>query len=85
MDGAKVGYVFTFRDIGERRQTEAKLQHDAMHDVLTGLPNRALFMDRLNLALARRVRRPSRAAACCFSISTASRKSTTYWDTPRAM
>ncbi len=51
---ARVGYVYTFRDIGERTETEDKLQHDAMHDVLTGLPNRALFMDRLNQSLARR-------------------------------
>ncbi|MGH9598562.1 MAG: PAS domain S-box protein, partial [Terracidiphilus sp.] len=57
VDGAKVGRVLTFRDIGERRQTEAKLQHDALHDVLTGLPNRALFTDRLALALSRRSRR----------------------------
>ncbi len=57
VDGAKVGYVFTFRDIGEHKQTEEKLQHDAMHDVLTGLPNRALFLDRLNLTLSRRMRR----------------------------
>ena len=67
VDGAKVGYVFTFRDIGERKQTEAKLQHDAMHDVLTGLPNRALFLDRLNLALApARCAVPTRVAACCY-------------------
>jgi diguanylate cyclase (GGDEF)-like protein/PAS domain S-box-containing protein len=58
VDGGKVGYVFTFRDIGEHKETEAKLQHDAMHDVLTGLPNRALFLDRLSLALSRRARRP---------------------------
>lgn len=58
VDGGKVGYVFTFRDIGELKQTEAKLQHDAMHDVLTGLPNRALFLDRLNLTLTRRLRHP---------------------------
>jgi diguanylate cyclase (GGDEF)-like protein/PAS domain S-box-containing protein len=55
---AKVGYVFTFRDIGEHKQAEEQLQHDAMHDVLTGLPNRALFLDRLNLTLSRRMRRP---------------------------
>jgi diguanylate cyclase (GGDEF)-like protein/PAS domain S-box-containing protein len=58
VDGARVGYVFTFRDIGEHKLTESKLQHDAMHDVLTGLPNRALFLDRLNLAFSRRLRHP---------------------------
>lgn len=58
VDDAKLGYVFTFRDIGERKETEQRLQHDAMHDVLTGLPNRALFLDRLNLTLSRRMRRP---------------------------
>jgi diguanylate cyclase (GGDEF)-like protein/PAS domain S-box-containing protein len=57
VDAAQVGHVFTFRDIGEHKETEAKLEHDAMHDMLTGLPNRALFMDRLTLALNRRVRR----------------------------
>ena len=51
VNGAKAGYVFSFRDIGERKQIEAKLQFDAMHDVLTGMPNRALFLDRLSLAL----------------------------------
>ena len=55
--GEKAGYVLTYRDIGERKQVEAKLQHDAMHDVLTGLPNRALFQDRVTLALSRRARR----------------------------
>jgi diguanylate cyclase (GGDEF)-like protein/PAS domain S-box-containing protein len=57
VNGEKAGNVLTYRDIGERKQVEAKLQHDAMHDVLTGLPNRALFQDRLSIALARRSRR----------------------------
>ncbi len=66
VDGAKVGYVFTFRDIGDVKQTEAKLQHDAMHDVLTGLPNRALFLDRLNLTLTRRLRHPDNGCGVLY-------------------
>ncbi len=66
VDGARVGYVFTFRDIGEHRQTEEKLQHDAMHDVLTGLPNRALFLDRVNLTLNRRLRDPEHGCGVLY-------------------
>jgi Amt family ammonium transporter len=66
VDGAKVGYVFTFRDIGDVKLTEAKLQHDAMHDVLTGLPNRALFLDRLNLTLTRRLRHPDNGCGVLY-------------------
>lgn len=42
-----------FRDITERKTLERELEHQTFHDLLTGLPNRALFMDRLELALAR--------------------------------
>jgi Amt family ammonium transporter len=66
VDGNPVGYVYTFRDIAERKETEARLQHDAMHDVLTGLPNRALFQDRLTLALNRRVRRPDQSCGVLY-------------------
>jgi diguanylate cyclase (GGDEF)-like protein/PAS domain S-box-containing protein len=66
VNDAKVGYVYTFRDIGEHKQAEEKLQHDAMHDVLTGLPNRALFLDRLNLTLSRRMRRPDYGCGVLF-------------------
>ncbi|HWE86414.1 MAG TPA: EAL domain-containing protein [Terracidiphilus sp.] len=66
VSGDRAGYVLTFRDIGERKEVEIKLQHDAMHDVLTGLPNRALFMDRLKLALSRRERRHERGCAVMF-------------------
>ena len=40
-------------DITERKKMERQLLHDALHDALTGLPNRALFMDRLEQELKR--------------------------------
>ena len=66
VDGARVGYVYTFRDIGERKQTEERLQHDAMHDVLTGLANRAVFIDRLGVSMARRLRHPEQGCGVLF-------------------
>lgn len=39
------------RDITERKQAEEQLRQNAFHDALTGLPNRALFMDRLGQAV----------------------------------
>jgi diguanylate cyclase (GGDEF)-like protein/PAS domain S-box-containing protein len=41
------------RDISERKEFEATLEHQATHDPLTGLPNRALLLDRLTVSLAR--------------------------------
>ncbi|MDR5709367.1 MAG: EAL domain-containing protein [Armatimonadota bacterium] len=40
-------------DITERKRMEQRLEHLALHDVLTGLPNRTLFLDRLRQALER--------------------------------
>lgn len=45
------------QEINERKRAEEKLRHEAYHDVLTGLPNRALFNDRLNQAIERGKRR----------------------------
>jgi diguanylate cyclase (GGDEF)-like protein len=45
--------VATYEDVTERRQAEAKIMHMARHDALTNLPNRVLFKDRMEQALAR--------------------------------
>jgi diguanylate cyclase (GGDEF)-like protein/PAS domain S-box-containing protein len=47
------GVVVTFHDITQRKAFERDLQQLAFHDTLSGLPNRALFLDRLERALAR--------------------------------
>ncbi|TML15730.1 MAG: EAL domain-containing protein [Actinobacteria bacterium] len=47
------GVVLNARDVTERIKLEEQLTHQAFHDNLTGLPNRALFRDRLDQALAR--------------------------------
>ncbi|TSE12958.1 EAL domain-containing protein [Mesorhizobium intechi] len=45
------GWVVTFDDVTERRRTEERMIHLAHHDTLTGLPNRSMFRERLDLAL----------------------------------
>src|SRR3954452_12812514 len=50
------GLAVYFHDITERKAELARLQHLATHDTLTGLPNRALFLDRLGQALAQAAR-----------------------------
>ena len=50
------GVVLNARDVTERIELEEQLTHQAFHDNLTGLANRALFRDRLDQALARTAR-----------------------------
>ena len=45
--------IFQIQDITDKKFAEEKLRHDATHDVLTGLPNRAFFMSQLDAALAK--------------------------------
>ena len=63
-DDVRVGDLFaSLASVAvQRAQAEAVLHHQAMHDQLTGLPNRALFLDRLEQALAQRRGRPTSVA-----------------------
>ena len=51
-DGEVVRLVGTLTDVTEFKNAEERLLHDAVHDNLTGLPNRELFLDRLEAVLA---------------------------------
>ncbi len=57
-----------FRDITERKLTEKRIEHLALHDPLTGLPNRILFFDRLNQIMALAKRNSSIFALLCLDL-----------------
>jgi diguanylate cyclase (GGDEF)-like protein/PAS domain S-box-containing protein len=59
------GYVANVRDVTERKEFEALLAHQALHDSLTGLANRQLTLDRAEQMLLR-ARRETGAVALCF-------------------
>jgi diguanylate cyclase (GGDEF)-like protein/PAS domain S-box-containing protein len=62
------GVVVTLHDITERRKLESDLKHQAFHDSLTQLPNRALFLDRVEHALARSGRHRERLAVILIDL-----------------
>ena len=64
--GAIAYYEGTVEDITATRDNKQRLLHDALHDRLTGLSNRALFMDRLEQAFARLERHPDTLFAVLF-------------------
>ncbi|MEX2228032.1 MAG: EAL domain-containing protein [Dehalococcoidia bacterium] len=67
-DEAVHGIVVNARDVTERKTLEDQLRHQAFHDELTGLPNRALFHDRLEQALVGAARRACHVAVLLIDL-----------------
>ena len=64
--GGQVCMLAILKDITELKQAQEKLVHDAFHDPLTNLPNRALFLDRLERTVARAKRHEDYKFAVLF-------------------
>ena len=65
-DGEVVRLVGTLTDVTEFKNAEERLLHDAVHDNLTGLPNRELFLDRLEAVLGFSRKSTARSSRRCW-------------------
>jgi diguanylate cyclase (GGDEF)-like protein/PAS domain S-box-containing protein len=68
-EGEPRHFVCLHQDITERKKLEERLEHQAFHDSLTDLPNRALFLDRLGHALARTRREGEQVAVLLMDLN----------------
>jgi diguanylate cyclase (GGDEF)-like protein/PAS domain S-box-containing protein len=66
VDGTASRMAGSLSDITDRLAAERQLQHDALHDGLSGLPNRALFMDRVDQVMQRARRGPGIGCAVLY-------------------
>ena len=65
-NGEPIRMAGSLSDITDRHVAQARLRHDALHDALTGLPNRSLFVDRLEHSVRRSARDPTSGCASLF-------------------
>jgi len=62
------GTVIVYTDVSEIKKREARIQHMALHDALTGLPNRTLFRDRTHQAIHEASRYGTTSAILCLDL-----------------
>ncbi|MEQ3549295.1 EAL domain-containing protein [Pseudonocardia nematodicida] len=67
-DGPPTMLVAVLSDVTEQVQLQQRLEHQASHDPLTGLPNRSLFFDRLGTAIADSESEPGRPGVCYLDL-----------------
>jgi diguanylate cyclase (GGDEF)-like protein/PAS domain S-box-containing protein len=67
-DGVPLYFISQSQDLSDRKEAEAALTHQALHDPLTGLANRVLFSEHLSVALARSEERPSAVAVLLMDL-----------------
>lgn len=67
-DGSVIGYQGIIRDITAAKHAEETIRHMAYHDALTGLPNRALCNDRLEMAMANALRNGKKVAVMMLDL-----------------
>ncbi|SDR03958.1 putative bifunctional diguanylate cyclase/phosphodiesterase [Actinopolyspora saharensis] len=70
-DGLPLYQVALMEDVTDRKRLQDRLRHQALHDPLTGLPNRALFLERINEALREKSgpdEEPRRVALCYLDL-----------------
>ena len=67
-DGTLLGCVLVFHDVTEKHQAKKLLEWRAVHDVLTGLPNRILLADRFQRALSSAARHNSLLGVCIMDL-----------------
>lgn len=65
-EGKVIGVYGIYNDITERKRSEELLRYDALHDSLTGLPNRTMFKDRVQRSLEQARRQPGYLFAVLF-------------------
>ena len=65
-ESEKSNLIFQIQDITDKKLAEEKLQYEATHDALTGLPNRAFFLQRLENALEKAHENPNHKVSVLF-------------------